>query len=164
MFVFVYFFILLSVQRKVALDSLKKKLIFLHSVISTEFSIRKVTLSLEPDTEVAWGVNVTLRCQAVLNKPVALSLEFTIYKGKNLVCTQNLSSSMDLLCSLTKVKQVNTGRYWCAVKFEDIQENSDAKRLMVKGVVAIMDTMLCIRLKVLVIVIICKDIVQVENN
>lgn len=87
---------------------------------------------------------MTLRCQAVLDKPVARSLEFAIYKGKNLVCAQTLISTMNLLCPLTKVKQVNTGRYWCAVKFEDKQEISEAKKLMVKGMFVIMDSMVSI--------------------
>lgn len=114
----------------------------MHFVSSPEFSIRKVSLSIEPGTEVAWGTNVTLRCQAVLDKPVALSLEFTIYMGRNLICSQTLNSSMDLLCPLTKVKQVNAGRYSCAIKFEDKQANSRVTTLTVKGVFAIIDTML----------------------
>lgn len=85
---------------------------------------------------------MTLRCHAVLDKPVALSLEFTIYKGKNMVCTQTLSSSMDLLCPLTEVKLANAGRYSCAVKYEDQQEISQVKILKVKGVFAIIETVL----------------------
>lgn len=114
----------------------------MHYVSSTEFSIRKVTVSIEPSTEVAWGSNVTLRCQAVLDKPVELSFEFTIYKENSLVCNQTLSTSMDLLCPLTKVKTVNNGRYWCAVKYENTHENSEEMKLLVKGVFAILDTLL----------------------
>lgn len=136
-----YFFISLSVQRKWGFEFSKNPNI-LHVVSSPEFSIRNVILSIEPSTDVAWGANVTLRCHAELDKPVALSLDFTIYKDKNLVCTQTLSSSRDLLCPLTRVKQVNAGRYWCAVKYEDQQEDSEVKRLTVKGVFAIRDIML----------------------
>lgn len=49
---------------------------------------------------------------------------------------------MDLLCPLTEVKLANAGRYSCAVKYEDQQEISQVKILKVKGVFAIIETVL----------------------
>lgn len=92
-------------------------------------------MSFEPSDEVAWGANVTLRCKAVLSKPVALDLHFTIYKGNIVVCTQTMSSSADLLCPLTEVKHVNAATYTCVVKFEDVEKQGERK-LTLKGVFA----------------------------
>ncbi|XP_075888860.1 platelet endothelial cell adhesion molecule-like [Nelusetta ayraudi] len=91
--------------------------------------IKKVTLSIEPSNEVAWDTNVTLRCQAVLSKQEVV--QFTIYKSEDVVCTQTMSSSNDLLCPLTNLKVDNSGRYSCEVKFEDKEETSSNHELTV---------------------------------
>ncbi|XP_075888857.1 platelet endothelial cell adhesion molecule-like [Nelusetta ayraudi] len=91
--------------------------------------IKKVTLSIKPSHEVAWGTNVTLHCQAVLSKPEVV--DFTIYKSEDVVCTQTMSSSNDLLCPLTNLKVDNSGLYSCEVKFEDEEETSSNHELTV---------------------------------
>ncbi|XP_075888856.1 platelet endothelial cell adhesion molecule-like [Nelusetta ayraudi] len=91
--------------------------------------IKKVTLSIKPSHEVAWDTNVTLRCQAVLSKPEVV--QFTIYKSEDVVCTQNMSSSNDLLCPLTNLKVANSGPYSCGVKSGDKEETSSNHELTV---------------------------------
>lgn len=110
----------------------------MHFVSFLGIVIRKVTLYIEPSNEVARGANVTLRCQAVLNEPEAV--EFTISKDQNVVCTQTMSGSNDLLCPLTNLKLANSGHYTCVVKIEDEEETSEVHTLTVTGVFAIMDS------------------------
>ncbi|XP_075888861.1 platelet endothelial cell adhesion molecule-like [Nelusetta ayraudi] len=59
---------------------------------------------------------------AVLSKQEVV--QFTIYKSEDVVCTQTMSSSNDLLCPLTNLKVANSGPYSCEVKFEDEEETS----------------------------------------
>lgn len=117
----------------------------MHFVSSPDFVIRAVTLSIQPSNEVAWGANVTLRCQAALDVPA--TVEFTIYKGQNVVCTQTTSSSDDMLCPLSNLKMANSGDYRCRVASGDAQETSKSHELTVAGVFAVMhfDSVLCLK-------------------
>lgn len=114
----------------------------LHFVSFPVAPIRTVTLSIEPSSEVVSGASLNLRCKAELRKPVP-SLEFTAYKDEDkVVCTKISSSSVELLCPLAAVTLDNTGRYTCIVKCDGQLMESNEKKLTVKGVFAIRDTVL----------------------
>ncbi|XP_070845429.1 platelet endothelial cell adhesion molecule isoform X1 [Chaetodon trifascialis] len=99
------------------------------------FTIRDVTLSIEPSTDVTRDTNVTLRCQAIVSSSgqEPLSREYTIYKDSNTIYTKTSSTSEDLLYPLPEVRVSNTGKYKCAVNIEGKQVTSEAKKLTVTG-------------------------------
>ncbi|XP_041820625.1 platelet endothelial cell adhesion molecule isoform X4 [Chelmon rostratus] len=99
------------------------------------FTIRDITLSIEPSTEVTRDTNVTLRCQAIVSTSgqEPLSREYTIYKDSNTVYTKTSSTSEDLLYPLPEARVSNTGKYKCAVSIEGKQVTSEAKKLTVTG-------------------------------
>lgn len=100
-------------------------------------SIDKVTLSIEPSDQVAWGSSVTLRCQAELSHPE--TVDFTIYKGTNVVCTETKTSSTDLLCPLSNLTVDHSGSYKCVIRLDSKQKTSQ-KRLTVTGVYFVCST------------------------
>ncbi|XP_039672667.1 platelet endothelial cell adhesion molecule isoform X3 [Perca fluviatilis] len=99
------------------------------------FTIRDITLSIEPSTDVTRNTNVTLRCKAVVISfgQEALSREYTIYKDGNTVYTKTSSTSEDLLYPLSEARVSNTGKYKCKVNIEGKHMNSGAKKLTVTG-------------------------------
>ncbi|XP_070711966.1 platelet endothelial cell adhesion molecule isoform X3 [Pempheris klunzingeri] len=99
------------------------------------FVITKVTLSIEPSTDVAQDTNVTLRCQATIasSGEHVLSREYTIYKDGNVVYTKTSSTSEDLLYPLPEARVSNTGKYMCKINIKGEEETSGAKKLTVTG-------------------------------
>ncbi|XP_070769805.1 platelet endothelial cell adhesion molecule isoform X3 [Enoplosus armatus] len=99
------------------------------------FTIKDVTLSIEPSTDVTRDTNVTLRCQAIVSSSgqEPLSREYTIYKDDNTVYTKTSSTSEDLLYPLPSARASNTGMYMCGINIEDKQKTSRAKKLTVTG-------------------------------
>uniref|UniRef100_A0A3Q3VZS2 Ig-like domain-containing protein n=1 Tax=Mola mola TaxID=94237 RepID=A0A3Q3VZS2_MOLML len=99
------------------------------------FTIRNITLSIEPKADVNRGTNVTLRCQAVVSSlgDEMLSREYTICKDSSTVYTKTSSSSDDLLYPLPDARVSNAGKYKCAVSIGSKQMTSQTKKLTVKG-------------------------------
>ncbi|XP_078121671.1 platelet endothelial cell adhesion molecule isoform X3 [Sander vitreus] len=99
------------------------------------FTIRDITLSIEPSTDVTRNTNVTLRCKAVVSSSgqEALSREYTIYKESNTVYTKTSSTSEDLLYPLPEARVSNTGKYKCKINIEEKHMTSEAKKLTVTG-------------------------------
>ncbi|XP_068583098.1 LOW QUALITY PROTEIN: platelet endothelial cell adhesion molecule [Cebidichthys violaceus] len=99
------------------------------------FTIRNITLSLEPSGNVTRDTNVTLRCQAAVSSSglEALSREYTIYKDGKTVYTKTSSTSGDLLYPLSEARVSNTGKYSCKINIEGKQMTSEARKLTVTG-------------------------------
>uniref|UniRef100_A0A3Q3ITJ0 Ig-like domain-containing protein n=1 Tax=Monopterus albus TaxID=43700 RepID=A0A3Q3ITJ0_MONAL len=108
---------------------------YLNSIVSPVFTIRNVTLTIEPGTAVARGTNVTVRCNAVISSSggEALSREYTIYKDSMKVYTKTSSTAEDLLYPLPDVRVSNTGKYKCEINIEGKQQASEVKKLTVTG-------------------------------
>ncbi|XP_077380280.1 platelet endothelial cell adhesion molecule isoform X2 [Festucalex cinctus] len=102
------------------------------------FTIRDISISLEPEAEVKRGANVTVRCQALVSSSGTrpLSREYTIYKDGVTVYTKTTSSSGDLLYRLPDARVSNTGKYKCKINIEGRTVTSDAERLTVTGLSA----------------------------
>ncbi|XP_031140445.1 platelet endothelial cell adhesion molecule isoform X6 [Sander lucioperca] len=99
------------------------------------FTIRDITLSIEPSINVTRNTNVTLRCKAVVSSSgqEALSREYTIYKDGNTVYTKTSSTSEDLLYPLSEARVSNTGKYKCKINIEGKNMTSGVKKLTVTG-------------------------------
>ncbi|XP_034747020.1 platelet endothelial cell adhesion molecule isoform X3 [Etheostoma cragini] len=99
------------------------------------FTIRGITLSIEPSTDVTRNTNVTLRCKAAVSSSgkEVLSREYTIYKDGNTIYTKTSSSSEDLLYPLPEVRVSNTGKYNCKISIEGKHMTSGVKKLTVTG-------------------------------
>ncbi|XP_042341010.1 platelet endothelial cell adhesion molecule-like [Plectropomus leopardus] len=99
------------------------------------FTIRDITLSIQPSTDVTRGTNVTLRCQAIVSSSgqEVLSREYTIYKDSQTIYTKTSSTSEDLLYPLPEARVSNSGKYKCQISIEGKQVTSEAKKLAVKG-------------------------------
>lgn len=104
----------------------------IHSLV---FTIKNITLSIEPSTDVTRDTNVTLRCRAIVSSSgsEALSCEYTIYKDSSTVYTKISSTSEDLLYLLPQARVSNTGKYKCAINIDGKQMTSPAKKLTVTG-------------------------------
>ncbi|KAL7404555.1 hypothetical protein ABVT39_016342 [Epinephelus coioides] len=107
------------------------------SVVNAQriFTIRKITLSIEPSTDVIRDTNVTLRCKAIVSSTgqETLSREYTIYKDGNKVYTKTSSTSEDLLYPLLEARVFNTGKYKCMINIGGKNMTSEAKKLTVTG-------------------------------
>lgn len=112
----------------------------LYLFCSLVFKLRDITLFIEPGTEVTWGTNVTLRCQAIVKTlgQVQLSRKYSIYRNNNLIYTKTSSSTEDLLYPLHQATLSTTGNYECAITIDEQQMTSRAKKLTVTGWFAIM--------------------------
>ncbi|XP_034542939.1 platelet endothelial cell adhesion molecule isoform X2 [Notolabrus celidotus] len=99
------------------------------------FTIREITLSIEPSPDVTRDTNVTLRCHAMVSSSgqEPLSREYTISKDGNTVYTKTSSSSEDLLYPLPQARVSNSGKYKCQINIEGKQLTSSAKKLTVTG-------------------------------
>ncbi|XP_032392733.1 platelet endothelial cell adhesion molecule isoform X4 [Etheostoma spectabile] len=99
------------------------------------FTIRGITLSIEPSADVTRNTNVTLRCKAAVSSSgkEVLSREYTIYKDGNTIYTKTSSSSEDLLYPLPEVRVSNTGKYKCKISIEGKHVTSGAQKLTVTG-------------------------------
>ncbi|XP_077460325.1 platelet endothelial cell adhesion molecule isoform X2 [Stigmatopora argus] len=99
------------------------------------FTIRNISISLEPGSNVARGTNVTVRCQALVSSSGSgtLSREYTIYKDSIVVYTKTSSSSGDLIYRLFDARVFNTGKYKCMINIEGKRLTSEAKKLSVTG-------------------------------
>ncbi|XP_040891547.1 platelet endothelial cell adhesion molecule isoform X3 [Toxotes jaculatrix] len=99
------------------------------------FTIRNITLSIEPSNNVTRDTDVTLRCKASVSSTgdQVLNREYTIYKDSNIVYTKSSSTSEDLLYPLPKARVSNIGRYKCKINIEDRQMTSEAEKLTVTG-------------------------------
>ncbi|KAM7418466.1 hypothetical protein PAMA_015877 [Pampus argenteus] len=99
------------------------------------FTIRDVTLSIEPGTDVPRDTNVTVRCQAVVSSSgqEALSRQYTIFKDTVPVYSKTSSSSEDLLYLLPEARASNTGKYRCQIIIKDKKMESKTEKLTVTG-------------------------------
>ncbi|KAM7009975.1 platelet endothelial cell adhesion molecule isoform 2-T2 [Tautogolabrus adspersus] len=99
------------------------------------FTIRDITLSIEPSNDVTRDTNVTLRCQAMVSSSgeEALSREYTIFKDGKTVYTKTSSSSEDLVYPLPQARVSNSGKYKCKINIEGKQLTSSAQKLIVTG-------------------------------
>lgn len=102
---------------------------------SSAFTIRNITLSVEPSAEVPRGTNVTIRCTAVVSSSgqEPLNRKYSIYQGSNNIYTKNTITSEDLLYLLPDARVSNTGKYKCAINIEGKNMQSDATKLTVTG-------------------------------
>uniref|UniRef100_A0A3Q3FCL9 Ig-like domain-containing protein n=1 Tax=Labrus bergylta TaxID=56723 RepID=A0A3Q3FCL9_9LABR len=102
---------------------------------SPAFTIRGITLSIEPSNDVTRDTNVTLRCQAVVSSfgEEALSREYTIFKDGNRVYSKTSSSSEDLLYPLPQARVSNSGKYKCKINIGGKEETSSVQKLTVTG-------------------------------
>ncbi|XP_045074504.1 platelet endothelial cell adhesion molecule [Coregonus clupeaformis] len=97
------------------------------------FTIRRVTLTLEPSKTVSRGTNVTVRCQALVSSSGFLNREYTIYKDNTVVYTKNTTTTEDLLYSLRMARVANTGKYKCKVNIQGKELSSNSEKLTVTG-------------------------------
>ncbi|KAM9818803.1 platelet endothelial cell adhesion molecule isoform 2-T2 [Syngnathus typhle] len=104
----------------------------------TMFTIRDISISLEPGSDVMRGTNVTVRCQALVSSSGTgqLSREYTIFKDGVTVYTKTTSSSGDLLYRLPDARVSNAGKYKCKINIEGKQMTSEANKLTVTGLSA----------------------------
>ncbi|XP_065819202.1 platelet endothelial cell adhesion molecule isoform X7 [Labrus bergylta] len=103
--------------------------------LQRSFTIRGITLSIEPSNDVTRDTNVTLRCQAVVSSlgEEALSREYTIFKDGNRVYSKTSSSSEDLLYPLPQARVSNSGKYKCKINIGGKEETSSVQKLTVTG-------------------------------
>ncbi|XP_008293784.1 platelet endothelial cell adhesion molecule isoform X3 [Stegastes partitus] len=99
------------------------------------FTIKDVSLSIEPSADVSRGTNVTVRCRASVSSSgqEALSREYTVYKDGSEVYTKTTSSSDDFLYLLPDARVSNSGKYKCKINIEGRQRTSNAEKLAVEG-------------------------------
>lgn len=100
------------------------------------FRIQKVTLSVQPGSEVRRSSNVTLRCQAkvtLLHPELPLRRDYVMYKDEQVVYRKATSSAEDFVYPLPDARVSNTGKYRCGIQIQDQQTNSDTQRLTVTG-------------------------------
>ncbi|KAM6972011.1 platelet endothelial cell adhesion molecule [Aplochiton taeniatus] len=113
-------------------DTLFKKL---TSVKAEQlFTIRSVTVVIEPSSAVERGTNVTIRCQAVVSSQEPhLNRRYQIHKDGTVVYSKSTSSSEDLLYPLPLARVSNTGKYRCQVAIERKKQSSSIEKLSVTG-------------------------------
>lgn len=99
------------------------------------FTIKGITLFIEPSADVIRDTSVILKCQAVVSSSgqEPLSRHYTIYKDGEEVYTKTSSTSEDLLYRLPEARVSNTGKYKCQITIEDKKMISDFKKLTVTG-------------------------------
>uniref|UniRef100_A0A8C6SIV5 Immunoglobulin domain-containing protein n=1 Tax=Neogobius melanostomus TaxID=47308 RepID=A0A8C6SIV5_9GOBI len=101
----------------------------------SEFTIRSISLSLEPRDDVARDTNVTVRCSALVStlglQP--LSREYTIYKDGITVYSKTTSSIEDLLYPLSQARVSHTGKYKCKISIDGKSMSSESHKLTVTG-------------------------------
>ncbi|XP_071360447.1 platelet endothelial cell adhesion molecule isoform X2 [Trachinotus anak] len=99
------------------------------------FTIRDITLSIEPSTDVPRGTNVTVRCKAIVSSSgqEVLNHKYIIYKGSQEIYTKNSSTSEDLLYLLPEARISNTGKYKCSLDIEGKHATTEFKELRVTG-------------------------------
>ncbi|CAN9510781.1 unnamed protein product [Ophioblennius macclurei] len=99
------------------------------------FTIRAVSLWVEPEQEVTRDTNVTLRCQAVVSSSgsEALVREYSVYKDGAKVYAKTTSSSEDFLYQLPATRVSNSGKYRCEVAIEGKTMSSESSKLTVAG-------------------------------
>lgn len=105
------------------------------NVLVIAFTIRRISLSIEPSTNVTRGTDVTVRCKAIISSSGSepLSREYTVYKGSKTVYTKNSSTSEDLLYPLPEARATNSGKYMCKIKMGDKEMKSEVEKLTVTG-------------------------------
>ncbi|XP_055077106.1 platelet endothelial cell adhesion molecule isoform X3 [Periophthalmus magnuspinnatus] len=101
----------------------------------SRFTIRSISLSLEPGENVTRDTKVTVRCSAVVSSSGVqpLSREYTIYKDGIVVYSKTTSSTEDLLYVLSHARVSYTGKYKCKISIEGKSQSSEARRLTVTG-------------------------------
>ncbi|KAM8772648.1 platelet endothelial cell adhesion molecule isoform 3-T4 [Acanthopagrus schlegelii] len=98
------------------------------------FTLREITLTIEPSNDVMRGTNVTLRCKApVSSSEPGLRREYTIYKDNNLIYNKT-SILEEILYPLGEARVANSGKYRCEINIDDKpQKPSQAMKLTVSG-------------------------------
>lgn len=106
---------------------------FLHH--SPVFTIKEITLSIEPSPDVIRDTNVTLRCRALVSSSGQESLagNYTIYKGNSIIYTKTARTTEDLLYPLPRARKSNNGKYKCEISIEGKKMTSQAQTLTVEG-------------------------------
>uniref|UniRef100_A0A4W5N6C7 Ig-like domain-containing protein n=2 Tax=Hucho hucho TaxID=62062 RepID=A0A4W5N6C7_9TELE len=97
------------------------------------FTIRSVTLTLEPSNAVSQGTNVTVRCKALASSSGFLNREYTIYKDNTVVYTKSSTTTEDLLYSLRMARVANTGKYKCKVNIQGKELSINSEKLTLTG-------------------------------
>ncbi|KAM3623915.1 uncharacterized protein V6R79_017027 [Siganus canaliculatus] len=109
----------------------------LGRVVSAQqaFTIRDITLSIEPSPDVPRDTNVTLRCRALVSSSgqEPLKREYTIYKDNVVIDTKTFRTSEDLLYVLPLVRVFDSAKYKCAINIEGKWLMSPAEKLTVRG-------------------------------
>ncbi|XP_036965634.1 platelet endothelial cell adhesion molecule isoform X3 [Acanthopagrus latus] len=98
------------------------------------FTLREITLTIEPSNDVTRGTNVTLRCKAsVSSSEPGLRREYTIYKDNNLIYNKT-SILEEILYPLGEARVANSGKYRCEINIDNKpQKPSQAMKLTVSG-------------------------------
>lgn len=104
----------------------------IHSLV---FTIKEVTLFVEPSADVIRDTNVTLRCQALVSSSGQESLagNYTIYKDNSIIYTKTASTTEDLLYPLSRARVSNNGKYTCEISIGGKKMTSQAQTLGVTG-------------------------------
>lgn len=104
----------------------------IHSLV---FTIKEITLSIEPNADVKRDTNVTLRCKALVSSSGLESLagNYTIYKGDRIIYTKTASTTEDLLYPLPRARVSNSGKYKCEISIGGKKMSSQAQKLTVTG-------------------------------
>lgn len=109
------------------------------------FTLREITLTIEPSNDVTRGTNVTLRCKAsVSSSEPGLRREYTIYKDNNLIYNKT-SILEEILYPLGEARVANSGKYRCEINIDNKpQKPSQAMKLTVSGWFVIVVTVLSV--------------------
>ena len=104
------------------------------SLAAAAFTIRGVSLSIQPASDLLRDANATLWCRAQVSTsgPQALRHAYTFYKDDTVVLTKS-SASPELAYPLPRVRYANTGKYKCRVEIEGQGKTSEPRKLRVTG-------------------------------
>lgn len=104
----------------------------IHSLV---FTIKEITLLIEPSANVTRDTNVALRCRALVSTAGQESLtgNYTIYKGNSIIYSKGASTTEDLLYPLSRARVSNTGKYKCEISIMGRKMTSQAQKLTVTG-------------------------------
>uniref|UniRef100_A0A4W5N6D1 Ig-like domain-containing protein n=1 Tax=Hucho hucho TaxID=62062 RepID=A0A4W5N6D1_9TELE len=114
-------------------DKRGKTVRYQHLAFVEVFTIRSVTLTLEPSNAVSQGTNVTVRCKALASSSGFLNREYTIYKDNTVVYTKSSTTTEDLLYSLRMARVANTGKYKCKVNIQGKELSINSEKLTLTG-------------------------------
>lgn len=129
------------------------------------FTLKDITLTIEPGKDVTRGTNVSLRCKATIShsEPGELRREYTIYKDNNLIYNKT-SISEEIIYPLGQARVANSGKYRCEINIDDKpQRPSEAQKLTVSGWFVIVETVLSVVVLVIQLNWPCPDEVNRQS-